>query len=197
MERYQDDKDNNYQANKEKNAKKYQTNKEKIAQRYQADKKTNCQANKEKIAQRYQANKEKIAQRYQASKEKIAQNYQNNKEKIAQKYQDKKEEKQRNLKSEDRIHNFRMDIIDGPKYVCFSCKRGLFKSSVQCLDSNAISTLKTKYKIDDAFLREIGVRNEKSLIFCHNCLKYIRKNKIPLVNVQNGLCLEELSFSSR
>ena len=62
-----------------------------------------------------------------------------------------------NLKSEERIYNFRKDIIDGPNYVCFSCKRGLFKSSVQFLDSNAISALKTKHNLENGFFRELGV----------------------------------------
>ena len=145
--------------------------------------------NKEKNAQRYQKNKDNIARYYQENKEKIAKRYQENKEKVAKQYQIKKAEKQDNLKSTDRIKNFREDVIEGPNFVCCSCHRSLFKSGVKSLD---LESLKTKYNLKEAFLQELGINNISNPVLCHNCLKIIRKKKFPSINVKNGLTLEEI-----
>ena len=99
-------------------AKIYASNSQKKENNYQYN-----QNNKEKNAQRYQKNKKNIARYYQENKEKIAKRYQENKEKVAKQYQIKKTEKQDNLKSTDRIKNFREDVIEGPNFVCCSCHR--------------------------------------------------------------------------
>ena len=96
------------------------------------------------------------------------------------------------LTSEVRILNFRKDIIDGPNFVCSSCKRGLFKSSVKYLDKAAICALKTKHKLDNGFFRELGISNNCCLTLCHNCLRHIKKKKVPSINEQNGLILEDI-----
>jgi hypothetical protein len=52
-------------------------------------------------------------------------------------------EKRRRRKPEERIKAFRRDIIHGPNYSCFSCKRSLFKNSVKILKVDSFLIFRT------------------------------------------------------
>ena len=100
----------------------------------------------ERKATRYKANRKVIletkGQHYQANRTKILESrkihHQVNKEKILEKKRKENKIAKDKLKSADRIKNFRQDIIDGPNFVCCSCKRELFKTGVKFLDSHDI-----------------------------------------------------------
>ena len=47
-----------------------------------------------------------------------------------------------NMTMTDRIQTFKRNIIEGPNYTCFSCKRTLFKRSVKILNINDIKMVK-------------------------------------------------------
>jgi hypothetical protein len=93
----------------------------------------------------------------------------------------------------DRILAFKRDIIDGPNFVCCSCKRKLFKNSVKFLHMNEISKL--LQKIDDIQLQESGLESfitEPELILCHTCHNSFKSNKVPSINENNGLKLDDV-----
>ena len=148
----------------------------------------------------YQANKREILESrgryYQANEEEIRESrkihYQVNREKILEKRRKENKIAKDKLKSADRIRNFNQDIIDGPNFVCCSCKRELFKSGVKFFDLDDINQLKTKNNLDHKFLKAIGLDDLKDLILCHTCLKSIKKKKFPSMNEFNGLQLEDV-----
>ena len=49
-----------------------------------------------------------------------------------------------NMTVTDRFLAFKRDIVDGPNFVCFSCKRNLFKCSVKTLEATDITKLLKK-----------------------------------------------------
>ena len=98
-----------------------------------------------------------------ALKKKRQENAKKNKEALKKKRQDnakaiKESEKARQIKSrsnkrksvtsQGRVLAFKRDIIDGPNFVCFSCNRCLFKSSVRILKENDIAKLVAKISAD-------------------------------------------------
>ena len=96
-----------------------------------------------------------------------------------------------NMSMADRIHAFKMDIIDGPNFPCFSCKRSLFKRSVKILNVNDIKILKSKQNA--GFARQVGLQYKRNqIILCHNCLKSFKKSKVPKLHFSNGLKLEKV-----
>ena len=105
-------------------------------------------------------------------------------------YFENKKEKIKKKTSEQRIHDFKRQIIHGPNYTCFSCKRCLFKCGVQIFTPDKIS--KMIVKLEGTFLRQLGLHQYcgNKLMFCHNCLNMIRKNKLPKIHVSNGLQLD-------
>ena len=115
-----------------------------------------------------------------------------NREKILEKRKKESQKAKDKLTFKDRLYNFRMDIIDGPNYICCSCKRSLFKTGVKFLDENDVKTLQTKHNLDTNFLREVGLEGYTSQILCHNCHVKIKKKICPSNNEQNGLILEEV-----
>ena len=54
--------------------------------------------------------------------------YQVKREKILEKLRKERQISRDNLTSKERLCNFKLEIIDGPNYVCCSCKRCLFKA---------------------------------------------------------------------
>ena len=81
--------------------------------------------------------------------------------------------------------------MEGPNFTCCSCKRCLFKTQVQILKSEDVSTLKAK--LEKKFLVRTDLYNKKgSLIFCYNCLKLIKKGKVPKIHFTNGLWLDDV-----
>ena len=153
---------------------------------------------REKNAKYYSKNAKLLVERQAAYDAKNRKNiltkraiyYQVNRAKILEKMRQQRKSVQNELKSVDRIRNFRQDIIEGPVFVCCSCKRELFKTGVKFLDSDDITNLKTKQKLQDEFFKEIGLDGFTHLILCQKCLNWIKKGRVPNINVQNGLYLE-------
>ena len=98
-----------------------------------------------------------------------------------------------NHSSSNRILAFKKAVIEGPNFVCKSCRRKLFKQSVKILSKddckNIIKTL------DKSLLKRLRINSlilEMQTVFCHNCLKYIKKNKLPNIHFSNGLQLDKV-----
>ena len=99
--------------------------------------------------------------------------------------------KKMNWTQMDRIKAFKRQIIDGPNFTCYSCKRCLFKNQVKTLKADNVKNLKAKLKRKT--VTQMGLQFKKNeLIFCHNCLKLIQKGKIPKIHYTNGLWLDEV-----
>ena len=159
--------------------------------------------NKETISQKrkesYSQNKESINKKRRDS---FAKNptptkdgnnayYARNSEKIKKQKQDAIDEQSKDA----RILNFKRAIMEGPIYVCHSCSRSQYKIGTQALKVNKIETPNAKIKLDDAFLKEIGLfglNGNRKLTFCHKCLKNIRKKKVPDISTLNGLELDHI-----
>ena len=93
-----------------------------------------------------------------------------------------------------RFRYFNEDIVDGPKFDCFSCHRALFKKGVKFMKDEDIKKLVDK--LDLKFLKKIGLdpdENRTNFYLCHNCLNCIRKGKLPSIHVSNGLALDDIS----
>ena len=60
---------------------------------------------------------------------------------IAEKQQIRRKKARDNRTQEDRFRYFCQATIDGPTFVCFSCKRALFKKGVKVMKDNEISKL--------------------------------------------------------
>jgi hypothetical protein len=91
--------------------------------------------------------------------------------------------------SSDRILAFKRQIIDGPNFICYSCKACLFKSQVRFLKADDISNLKAK--LDKKFFRRLELQFARSeAMFCHNCFKLIKEGKMPKIHFSNGLWLD-------
>ena len=99
--------------------------------------------------------------------------------------------KKMNWTQMDRIKAFKRQIIDGPNFTCYSCKRCLFKNQVKTLKADNVKNLKAKLKRKT--VTQMGLQFKKNeLIFCHNCLKLIQKGKIPKIHYTNGLWLDKV-----
>jgi hypothetical protein len=112
---------------------------------------------------------------------------------IAEKQQVRRKKARDNRTQEDRFHYFCQGTIDGPNFVCFSCKRTLFKRGVKVITNNEIPKLFEKIGVD--FLRTIGLHSHDTttdLILCHNCLSKIKKKKVPNIHFSNGLELDDI-----
>jgi hypothetical protein len=96
-----------------------------------------------------------------------------------------------NMTMTDRIQAFKRNIIEGPNFACFSCKRALFKRGVKILDINDITNLKSKLKT--VFIRKVGLQYRRNqLTLCHNCHNLFKKSKIPRIHYSNGLKLDKV-----
>ena len=159
--------------------------------------------NKERISQKrkesYSQNKESLnkkrrddyAKNPTPTKDGMNAYYAKNSEKIKKQKKDAIDERSK----EARILRFRRAIMEGPIYVCHSCNRALYKNGTQTLKINKIETPNASIKLDDAFLKEIGLfglDGNKKLTFCHKCLKNIRKKKVPDISTLNGLELDHI-----
>ena len=114
-----------------------------------------------------------------------------NRIKINENQRNYRRKKQMNMTMTDRIQAFKRNIIEGPNYACFSCKRVLFKRSVKILDINDITNLKSKLKT--AFIRKVGLQYRRNQVtLCHNCHMLFKKSKIPKIHYSNGLKLEKI-----
>ena len=69
--------------------------------------------------------------------------YKKNRMKINENQKNYRKKKKINMTMIDRIQAFKRNIIEGPNYTCFSCKRTLFKRGVKILGINEITNLKT------------------------------------------------------
>ena len=127
-------------------------------------------------------------------------NYNNkHKEEIKEKQKVYRTKQEMNMTSEDRIKAFKKDIVEGPNFTCFSCKRCQFKKSVRIIKSKDVPAILAK--LDPKFLQRIGMKKNRlkknpwqvDLIACHNCLKLIRKDKVPKIHHSNGLWLDKVS----
>ena len=99
------------------------------------------------------------------------------------------------MTSKDRILAFKRDIVDGPNFVCFSCSRTLFKNQVKISNSKDIAKLLEK--LDENLLTEVGlgdVGDKDELIFCHSCSQKINQKKLPSMNINNGLKLDNVPY---
>ena len=114
-----------------------------------------------------------------------------NRVEIAQKQKVYRKKRRMNMTMADRIQAFKRNIIEGPNFACFSCKRVLFKRSIKTLDIKDVTNIKSKLKT--ALIRKIGLQNRKSQInLCHNCHRLLKKGKIPRIHYSNGLKLEKV-----
>jgi hypothetical protein len=169
---------------------------------------SNKEERKKSFSQNYASNKEEkkksFSQNYASNKveRKIAssQNYEKNKEKrqqqFSQYYEDNKELRRKNardnLRAEDRLINFKQEIIDGPHFICQSCNRSLFKNSTKVFDIQTFTNLMSKHKLDDQFLLDIGLDITSNISLCHTCLRLIKFQRFPSINFMNGLELENI-----
>ena len=99
------------------------------------------------------------------------------------------------MTKEDRLLAFKHNIIEGPNFVCHSCNRCLFIKSVRILSDLQLKNLKNK--LDTPFLKAISfekLQKSKQSILCINCLKLIRKKKIPSTSMceGNGILIPKL-----
>ncbi len=116
-----------------------------------------------------------------------------NSEVIRSKQDERRNEIKNNTKLSSRVLKFKTDVIEGPCFVCHVCERALFKKMVKILDRAA--TCKLLEKCKESFLKEvrlIGYKFFNQLILCHNCHNYIKKERVPSINVKNGLLLDEV-----
>ena len=107
---------------------------------------------------------------------------------------DRRRKAKKNRSQNDRFNYFIEDIADGPRFVCYSCNRALFKKGVKFMKDEDISKLVDK--LDNDFLDEIGLESQEFLAnryLCHNCHNYIRKGRVPSIHVSNGLALDEIT----
>jgi hypothetical protein len=126
-----------------------------------------------------------------AIKEKRQASYAKNSEKIKKQRQDASDEQSK----EGRILRFKRAIMEGPIYVCHSCNRIQYKNGTQTLKVNRIETPNAKIKLDEEFLKEMGLfglDGNQKLTFCHKCLNNIRKKKVPDISTLNGLELDHI-----
>ena len=109
-----------------------------------------------------------------------------------QKQGDRREKQQNSTDLLQRFIKFKQDIIDGPNFTCHSCNRQLFKKQVKFLNQEDMSNLKTKYKLQENFLLEVGLNVNFDIYLCHTCLRVIRLQRVPNINVRNGLQLDDV-----
>ena len=113
-----------------------------------------------------------------------------NRKKISELQQERRRKKVSNMTMDDRRLQFRQDIIEGPNFNCKSCERGLFRSGVkQIMGAELEKLIKPLTK---KFMKDLGLECEKKLILCYTCLKAIKAQKVPSINVSNGLLLEDV-----
>ena len=126
-------------------------------------------------------------QKIEALKKKRQDNAKAIKESEKARQSESRSKKRKSVTCQGRVLAFKRDIIDGPNFVCFSCNRCLFKSSVRILKENDISKLIAKIGAD--LFIEAGLEaciNNTELIVCYGCFNSLSKNKFPSLNVNNG-----------
>ena len=97
------------------------------------------------------------------------------------------------MTSADRILKFKIDIKDGPNYVCQCCKRSLFLSGVKLLTNEQVKSLEES--CSETLLSTVlnGMPLRKDLIMCHNCFYIVSKTqKMPRICEANGLRLDDI-----
>ena len=128
-----------------------------------------------------------------------------NREEINEKQRTKRAKAKNLWTQQDRYIAFKDEFREGIVYVCVSCHRALWKNQVQVLLESQIEKLIEKgeklknasnQKTFKAFFEEDILRGQKvddleHVVFCSNCLKYIKKKQMPRIHVSNGLELEE------
>ena len=164
----------------------YQTNYQpKYQPKYQADYNA---INREKINKR-----QAVYDHEEGNKVKKMKYREEQKKKTNQLQQIRRKTERNEMTSDDRILAFKKDTIDGPNFICYSCKRGLFKCNVRKLQSAEI--LKLLAKLDGDLINETGlgnISNFEELILCFNCHTKLNGKKFPNINVNNGLELDSV-----
>ena len=154
--------------------------KKKLQQKRQANEKSFKEAEKKRQRQWRAKNKEALEKKRQDNAKAI-------KESEKARQSESRSKKRKSVTCQGRVLAFKRDIIDGPNFVCFSCNRCLFKSSVRILKENDISKLIAKIGAD--LFIEAGLEaciNNTELIVCYGCFNSLSKNKFPSLNVNNG-----------
>ena len=98
-----------------------------------------------------------------------------------------------NQSSSDRILAFKKAVIEGPNFVCKSCKRKLFKQSVKILNKEEVENLIKPLNAN--LLKRLNINAltiQGKTIFCHTCLNHIKKKKLPNIHFSNGLQLDKV-----
>ena len=162
-------------------------NKEALKKKRQDNAKAINESEKAKLSQWRAKNKEAL------KKKKRQDNAKAIKESEKARQSESRSKKRKRVTCQGRVLAFKRDIIDGPNFVCFSCNRCLFKSSVRILKENDISKLIAKVGAD--LFIEAGLEaciNNTELIVCYGCFNSLSKNKFPSLNVNNGLKVEQV-----
>ena len=93
----------------------------------------------------------------------------------------------------NRIISFKRANIEGPNFICYSCRRCLFRISVLILNSNRISSLLEKLDKDLAIETGMScIQNMSEVVICPNCYNKLKRNVFPNLNIHNGLMLDEI-----
>ena len=95
----------------------------------------------ENIEQKRKQNQKYKSQHKEQIKQKEAEYNKKNQEDRKLKEAERREEKKNATTKEERYSNFKIDIIDGPNFVCFSCNRQCFKKGVKILKTKELSKL--------------------------------------------------------
>ena len=114
---------------------------------------------------------------------------------IKETMQDKRNIANDNMTNDSRIIRFKRAIIEGPNFICFNCNRAQFKSGIVKLKVKDIQKPDAEIKLDEDFLRKVGLfdlDDDLELIFCRKCINTIRERKVPDISVINGLQLDQI-----
>ena len=99
----------------------------------------------------------------------------------------------------ERLHNFRVDTLYGPVFVCVSCHQRQFQSNVQIFNETVREKISKKISLEKCIADlkltsgpvKKGDDGPKQWI-CKTCLNsYLLKGKLPSFSVMNGLKLNE------
>ena len=178
----------NAENKKELNKKHYEKNKQNILKKQKQCYEDNPELYKDRV---------RISRAKNENLEKIRNNIRNKSRKEVQKEQMRSLRHFRRISTtmNDRIKNFLNDIKTGLSFVCNSCVRVFFKRSVKCLSPKQVLHLKTKlsHEIASKAFHEVDFHaSNPEVVLCHSCFQTIQKNKLPKINVSNGLFLDEV-----
>ena len=114
---------------------------------------------------------------------------------IKETIQDKRNKAKDDMTNDSRIIRFKRAIIEGPNFICYNCNRAQFKSGIVTVKVKNIQKPDAEIKLDEDFLREVGLfdlDDDLDLTFCHKCINTIRERKVPDISVINGLQIDQI-----